>query len=71
MLPDTAPQADEILLGDNMAILPGLCEDFFALIYIDPPFNTGRAQGRHTLETIADRGGDRTGFQGRRYRTRL
>ena len=39
------------------------------LIYIDPPFNTGKAQTLTRLQTVADQDGDRTGFQGRRYRT--
>ena len=45
--------------------------DAFQLIYIDPPFNTGRQQQRRTLRTEADADGDRTGFAGRRYSTRL
>ncbi len=39
------------------------------LIYVDPPFNTGRRQARPRLKTIRDDAGDRTGFGGRRYRT--
>jgi site-specific DNA-methyltransferase (adenine-specific) len=41
------------------------------LIYIDPPFNTGKTQARLTLKTVRAPagGGDRNGFQGRRYRT--
>jgi len=91
------PHTDEILLGDNLELLPTFAEQSFQLIYIDPPFNTGRAQLRRTLQTEAvvdgsgaDRAvagraaaggarevgalpgeGDRTGYQGRRYRTRL
>jgi site-specific DNA-methyltransferase (adenine-specific) len=41
------------------------------MVYADPPFNTGRNQARRTLETIASPNGDRTGFGGRRYATRL
>ena len=41
------------------------------MIYIDPPFNTGKKQSRKTLETEADKNGDRVGFGGRRYATRL
>ncbi|HTU15384.1 MAG TPA: site-specific DNA-methyltransferase [Solirubrobacterales bacterium] len=41
------------------------------MIYIDPPFNTGRAQSRKTVRTVADTEGDRTGFNGVRYRTEL
>jgi site-specific DNA-methyltransferase (adenine-specific) len=40
------------------------------LIYVDPPFNTGKVQSRTRLRTRRDeRHGDRIGFQGRRYRT--
>ena len=39
------------------------------MVYIDPPFNTGRAQARTTLRAVADADGDRAGFGGRRYRT--
>jgi site-specific DNA-methyltransferase (adenine-specific) len=42
-----------------------------ALIYIDPPFNTGRRQTRLRMKTVQDEAGDRVGFGGRRYRTEL
>jgi site-specific DNA-methyltransferase (adenine-specific) len=60
-----------IILGDNLEVLPSLQSEAFQLIYIDPPFNTGRTQTRKTLQTVPDRDGDRTGFMGRRYKTRL
>ncbi len=59
----------EIHLGDNLEALSRFRDESFDLIYIDPPFNTGRAQTRTRLRTIRDEQGDRTGFQGRRYRT--
>jgi site-specific DNA-methyltransferase (adenine-specific) len=62
---------DTIYLGDNLDVLPRLPAGFFQLIYADPPFNTGRAQTRRTLETVADDSGDRVGFKGRRYRSVL
>jgi site-specific DNA-methyltransferase (adenine-specific) len=62
---------DQVLLGENLELLPGLPAETFQLIYIDPPFNTGRRRSRQTLEAIRDERGERTGFQGRRYRTRL
>ena len=65
------PDADEILLGDNLDLLPQFADESFQLIYIDPPFNTGRSQTRQTLRTVPDPDGDRAGFQGRRYSTRL
>ena len=41
------------------------------LIYVDPPFNTGREQSRTRVETTRDSNGDRNGFGGRRYRTQI
>jgi site-specific DNA-methyltransferase (adenine-specific) len=66
-----SPDADQILLGENLQLLPSFADGAFQLIYIDPPFNTGRAQVRKTLQVVGDERGERTGFQGRRYRTRL
>ncbi|MBK5231484.1 MAG: site-specific DNA-methyltransferase [Thermoleophilia bacterium] len=65
------PSTNQILLGDNLDLLPKLPGESFQLIYIDPPFNTGRDQARRTIRTVADEDGDRTGFEGRRYRTEL
>jgi site-specific DNA-methyltransferase (adenine-specific) len=65
------PTEDLILLGDNLELLPDFADESFQLVYIDPPFNTGGRQRRRTLETVASRNGDRVGFQGRRYATRL
>ena len=62
---------DLIHLGDNLDVLPRLPDGFFQLVYADPPFNTGRTQTRRTLEAVADENGDRTGFKGHRYTTRL
>ena len=65
------PRTDEILFGDNLDLLPRFADGTFQLIYIDPPFNTGKAQTRKTLQTVPDESGDRTGFMGRRYKTSL
>jgi site-specific DNA-methyltransferase (adenine-specific) len=65
------PAEDLVLLGDNLELMPELDEGLFQLAYLDPPFNTGRRQRRRTLTTVADPDGDRTGFQGRRYATRV
>jgi site-specific DNA-methyltransferase (adenine-specific) len=59
-----------IVLGDNLAVLAGLPDDSIDLIYVDPPFNTGRRQTLRRLRTVHDEdAGDRTGFGGRRYRS--
>jgi site-specific DNA-methyltransferase (adenine-specific) len=62
---------DRILLGDNLPLLHAEPDASVTMAYVDPPFNTGRPQSRRTLETVADAAGDRTGFGGRRYATRL
>jgi site-specific DNA-methyltransferase (adenine-specific) len=67
----STPQADQILLGDNLQLLPSFASETFQLIYIDPPFNTGKSQTRRTLQTVEHADGQRTGFQGRRYKTAL
>lgn len=59
----------EIHFGDNLPILRGFPSASFDLIYIDPPFNTGREQARTSTRTTQDEHGDRVGFQGRRYKT--
>jgi site-specific DNA-methyltransferase (adenine-specific) len=60
---------DLVVHGDNLPFLRDLPADGFQLIYIDPPFNTGKHQRRSTLRTTADETGDRIGFGGRRYLT--
>ena len=71
-LPDTVALGDDLLIeGDNAVVLPRLPGGAFDLVYIDPPFNTGRTQRRSTLRVVADGEGDRTGFGGRRYRSEL
>ena len=65
------PDRDELLLSDNLTALGEFADESFQLIYVDPPFNTGKRQTRRTLEMTPDAQGDRTGFAGNRYRTRL
>ena len=55
--------------GDNLPILREMAAETVDLIYVDPPFNTGRKQARTQVTTVRDEDGDRTGFQGKRYRT--
>jgi site-specific DNA-methyltransferase (adenine-specific) len=60
---------NRIVKGENLEVLRGLTGESVELIYVDPPFNTGRRQVRPRLKTIRDEAGDRTGFGGVRYRT--
>jgi site-specific DNA-methyltransferase (adenine-specific) len=62
---------DTVIAGDNLPVLRSLPDAAFDLIYMDPPFNTGRAQGKRTLSVAVDPAGERVGFGGRRYRSRL
>ena len=66
----------EIWHADNLPVLRQIETASVALIYIDPPFNTGKTQRRKRLKTVrvgqhnhADGNGDRTGFGGHRYQT--
>jgi site-specific DNA-methyltransferase (adenine-specific) len=62
---------DLVIAGDNALVLDKLPDAAFDLVYLDPPFNTGRAQSRRTLAVAADPSGSRVGFGGRRYTSRL
>ncbi|HEY0162229.1 MAG TPA: site-specific DNA-methyltransferase [Edaphobacter sp.] len=60
---------NRILKGDNLKALRKIASESVELIYVDPPFNTGRRQARPRLRTVRDEAGDRIGFGGFRYRT--
>ncbi len=57
------------MCADNLEILGTLPDGCLDLVYVDPPFNTGKRQTLLRLKTVRDDGGDRAGFQGNRYRT--
>ena len=60
----------QLYYGDNLEILQKYVPDeSINLIYIDPPFNTGKLQRRTEIQVEPDADGDRVGFQGRTYRT--
>ena len=59
-----------VVYADNLDYLRTMPDGVVDLIYIDPPFNTGKTQSRESIRTVRDdESGDRVGFQGRRYRT--
>ncbi len=68
-LPGLCTTGNLVVHGENLDVLPHLPAAAFQLIYIDPPFNTGKTKRRANLTTVRDDAGDRTGFGGRRYRT--
>ena len=60
-----------VYCADGVAAARGLAGESVDLVYLDPPFNTGKRQSRERLRTTraGDDDGDRTGFGGRRYAT--
>ena len=60
---------DLVVAGDNLPVIRGLPDAAFRLIYIDPPFNTGRTQSRQAISTVRNVDGTRTGFKGHSYDT--
>lgn len=61
--------ADQIIYGDNLDILRQLPDASFQMIYIDPPFNTGKEQKLQSLKTTRSETGTRVGFKGQSYDT--
>ena len=59
----------QIIQGDNLEVLRTLPSSSANLIYIDPPFNTGKARKRTEQRFVRSDDGDRQGFTGTRYRT--
>jgi site-specific DNA-methyltransferase (adenine-specific) len=70
---DTTLLADntvgKIYFADNLEVLRTFPDESVDLIYIDPPFNTGKVQERISIKAVRSEEGDRVGFQGRRYRS--
>ena len=58
---------NEIYLGDNLPILQSMPAESFQLIYIDPPFNTGRSQVRTNRSSKQSETGTSVGFAGKKY----
>ena len=60
---------NRIFFGDNLEILKSLKSSSVDLIYIDPPFNTGKTQKLTSIKTIKSENGDRKGFSGNSYQS--
>ena len=59
----------DIRFGDNLELLKEIDSESIDLIYIDPPFNTGKTQRRTSIKTVQDEDGARVGFLGKHYKT--
>jgi len=58
-----------VYCGDNLPILRRMADGVIDLIYIDPPFNTGKRQTRTQVKVSRSTKGDRKGFNGQKYKT--
>ena len=63
---------NQFLRGDNLPLLKEIPSNSIRLVYIDPPFNTGKNQVKTTLKTksvdASDKSSSRIGYQGKHYR---
>jgi site-specific DNA-methyltransferase (adenine-specific) len=62
---------NQIVYAENLSYMRTLPDGAFRLIYIDPPFNTGKAQQRVRMRVVASEQGERIGFGDRRYHVQL
>ncbi|MGV8876320.1 MAG: DNA-methyltransferase [Rhodoglobus sp.] len=58
---------DLVVHGNNLDAIRDLPDESFRLIYLDPPFNTGRTQSRQVIATTRSTAGGRIGFGGNSY----
>ena len=56
-----------VVHADNAAVLAGLPDGAFPLIYIDPPFNSGKVQARQATSLVRSESGPRLGYKGQSY----
>lgn len=57
----------KVYYGNNLDILGQLTKQSIDLIYIDPPFNTGKEQAMNRIKTEQAIAGDRKGFKDQTY----
>src|ERR1039458_1989315 len=60
---------NKVIHGDNLVALASIASESVDLIYIDPPFNTGKEQKRTYTSMEESKDGDRVGFGGKTYKT--
>src|SRR5690606_20107832 len=58
-------------LGDTLEELEEVPDGVARLVYLDPPFNTGKRQARQRTRKVQYPQGDHLGFKGKRYRTEV
>jgi len=67
--PASVSGVSRVIQGDNLPVLTTLPDETFTLIYLDPPFNTGRVQKRQSTTSVRTAAGvgSITGFKGHSY----
>jgi site-specific DNA-methyltransferase (adenine-specific) len=60
-------QRGRVVEGDNLDVLATVPDGAATLVYLDPPFNTGRSQTRRTSTAVRHDDGPVMGFGGRTY----
>ena len=58
---------DQVIHGDNLDVIAALPDGAFTLVYLDPPFNTGRSQARQSTTSVRSASGTIKGFKGQLY----
>ena len=56
-----------VVHGESLDVLATLADGAVDLVYVDPPFNTGKRRTHSRLRVQASKEGTRTGFAGRTY----
>ncbi|WP_353815319.1 DNA-methyltransferase [Agromyces sp. SYSU T00266] len=54
----SADEPDRVIHADNLDVLRSFPDGRFTLVYLDPPFNTGRSQARQSLRHVRRGGAD-------------
>ena len=62
---------NEVHHADNLDVLLKIPDASIDLIYIDPPFNTGKIQRYQRIQTKQDEDGNRKGFVGKKYSSKI
>lgn len=63
----TQTSLNQVIHDDNLTAISGLPDGAFTVIYLDPPFNTGRPQSRQSTTSVRSETGPIRGFKGHLY----
>ena len=66
-MPWSPTSANLVIEGDNLEAIAELPDAAFTVVYLDPPFNTGRRQDRRGTTSVRNATGTVTGFKGQQY----